>query len=219
MKNKYQLPSKKYLLRLWTKYSNLIEKGDGDSESIDKENMLICELENHLPFKDEEEHNHWLDLGSSFKYWEDWEELNMSIINRAATKKIDDLIEGYRRVAMDVCSDANFYDLFNTFSKLSNGWVKPLTLEWNKWWEEMSKNQDDVSNFMLDYEEIYGHKFTRNEIYRRFYGFETIPTPMFYSNSEEGKSDLLDCIFERYVEGLDEDELMWFYQRLIKELI
>lgn len=216
--NKNTFKSRTSLLRKWRYYSYLVGK-DETNDNIEKANKLIEEIEQLMPFKDKEEHEHWLDVLTSYKFWEDFEELTLEIINRKnETPNLDKLLESYRDVAMDVCEDANFYDLFETFAKLSHNWVATID-EWNDWYKKMSENQDDIQDFFEMYEEIYGKPYKREDVYRNYYGFETCTHPMFYKNDIESKDDLIDCIFDRYISGLDNEEELWFLQKLIKELI
>lgn len=220
MKNTTQkLKGRRSLERLWERYSSSLDEPQ-NNKNIERQNKLLEELENALPFKDQQEHEKWIDVLTTFKFWEDFEELTLSIINRAENERVDNYLDAYNSVAQDVCNDANFYDLFNAFSKLSNGWVEPIEYNWRKWEEELKKNKDDWDFFLTQFKEFYGKDYELMDFYKMgYYGFETSSFPMFYKNDEEGKSDLIDCIFERYVEGLDEDRELWFYQRLIKELI
>ena len=69
------------LKKLWKRYSKLV--GSDQSEKvIDEENELIGEIEEKLPFKDEEEHQRWLDILFTYKFWEDFEEMTLMIIER-----------------------------------------------------------------------------------------------------------------------------------------
>lgn len=214
--NKNNFASRNTLLRKWKLYSYLVEQ-EQDDATIEKENALLIEIEDSLPFASEEEHERWTFLGNG-NCWEDWEEMTLELINNSQVPmNIDKLLDAYYQVAKDVCEDANFYDLFETFAKLSHHWVDTID-GWNDWWKKISKEEDDAQFFLDTYKDIYGKEYKRQDIYN-FYGFETSTHPMFYKNDDESKSDLVDCIFERYVEGLDDDEKLWFYQRLIKELI
>ena len=209
--------SKEELLRKWRVYSYLVEQ-DQTEEVIERENKEIQEIESLLPFKDLQEHEHWLDVLQSYKFWEDIEELTMNIINRRfLPSNLDQLLVSYDEVARDVCEDSNFYDLFEVFAKLSHHWVATID-EWEDWWNKLSANEEDTQNFLDLYKEFYEKDFKKEDLWK-FYGFETCTHPMFYKDDIEGKSDLMDCIFERYVQGLKDEELLWFYQRLIKELI
>lgn len=213
-----EMISRNHLLDLWEKYSKLVES-DQDDETITKENLLLGEIESLLPFKSKMEHEHWLDVCASYKCWEDFEELTLNIIKRDTQKKIDDLLKHYQEVAFDVCRDANFYDLFETFAKLSHGWVKPMS-EWNDFYKSMANDEWMMGCFHEIYKEIYGKQYQLKELLMmNYYGFEDTPNCMFFKNDESSVSDLLDCIFDRYIEGLEDDEKLWFFQRLIKELI
>lgn len=50
----------------------------GECGDVDPLEDLLC----LLPFKDDEEKDKWVDLTTSFKFWEDWEEKTLEIANR-----------------------------------------------------------------------------------------------------------------------------------------
>jgi len=213
-----EMISRNHLLDLWEKYSKLVES-EQDEETITKENLLLGEIESLLPFKNKMEHEHWLDVVASYTCWEDFEEITLNIIKRDTQKRIDDLINHYRQVAYDVCQDANFYDLFETFAQISHGWVKPMS-EWNDFYKSMANDEWMMGRFHEVYNEVFGKQYQLKDLLKmNYYGFEDTPNCMFYKNDENSISDLLECIFERYVEGLEDDEKLWVFQRLIKELI
>lgn len=66
------------LYKKWKKYYLKEET----QRNIDISNNAMVELEKVMPFKDEEEHDNWLDLGATFKFFEDFEEMTLSIIKR-----------------------------------------------------------------------------------------------------------------------------------------
>ena len=78
---KYERELKFYLETLWERFSSLVGK-DQTEEVINNENSILKELDEMLPFKDQLEHNHWLDVLQGFKFWEDFEELTLNIIRR-----------------------------------------------------------------------------------------------------------------------------------------
>lgn len=67
---------KEELKALLNKLGNTI----GEDE-CDLTNKLVEELENNLPFKDRKEHKKWLECLQGFKFWEDFEEMTLNIIN------------------------------------------------------------------------------------------------------------------------------------------
>lgn len=213
---------KERLLAKWRSFSYLVGKEEQDDRTIELQEEAIKEIEKLLPFKDEEEHEHWLDVLQGFKFWEDFEDLTMEIMNRELKpKNIENkqLLDSYYQVAKDVCEDANFYDLFRVFASLSNGWVKPMS-EWNAYYKSMANDEWMMGCFHEIYRETFGKQYQLKDLLEKnYYGFEDTPNCMFFKNDVESKSDLIDCIFDRYVDGFDEDEQLWFYQRLIKELI
>ncbi len=66
------------LYKKWRKYF----LKEPTQRNIDISNKAMIELEKAMPFKSEEEHNNWLDLGATFKFFEDFEEMTLSIIKR-----------------------------------------------------------------------------------------------------------------------------------------
>lgn len=52
-----------------------------ESDNQREQEKIISKLEKVLPFKNENEKNHWLEVLQSFKFWEDFEELTLKIIN------------------------------------------------------------------------------------------------------------------------------------------
>lgn len=214
-----EMVSRNHLLELWEKYSNLVGSDQDDDETIVKENLLIGEIESLMQFKNREEHEHWLDVLQGYKFWEDFEELTLSIIKRTTENKLKTLIDHYYHVLEDVCRDSNFYDLFNTFMRLSNGWVKPMT-EWNIFYKSMANDDNLMGTFHEIWKEIYEKSYDYNDLKKmNYYGFEDTPCCQFYKNDEESKNELINAIMERYSGGLKDDEKLWFFQRMIKELI
>lgn len=92
---------------LWNKLSKAT-----DENNIDDSNKTVIEIEKLLPFKDEEEHKHWLDISSTFKFWEDFEDLTKSIAKRLKNikeAKVDlTKVNGtYSQLLMDKIKDWN----------------------------------------------------------------------------------------------------------------
>lgn len=207
------------LLRLFRELAFLVGE-EQTEDNINREDVITMKLSRLLPFKDQQEKEHWLDVCQGFKFWEDFEELTLEIIDRSSTTKEDlkDLLEHYNQVAQDICKDANFFELFDIFERLSHGWVKNMG-EWRNHLNYL-KTDGDFQFFLQDYKEQYKKDFNEKDLYKlNAYGFECYDGCFFYKPTTEGKSDLLDCIFERYIEGLNQQEELYFYQRLIKELI
>ena len=78
---KYEMELKFYLETLWERFSSLVSE-DQTEEVINEENSIIEELEKMMPFENQLEHEHWLDVLQGFKFWEDFEELTLNIIRR-----------------------------------------------------------------------------------------------------------------------------------------
>lgn len=62
----------------WNHYFKHI--GDGNPRTVDKYNRLIEEIESELPFENEEQHQKWLDLGSTWMGEEEWPNLTESLL-------------------------------------------------------------------------------------------------------------------------------------------
>lgn len=75
--------SKKELKELLNKLGDIIGE-----EDFDLTNDLVEKLENNLPFKSKKEKENWLDVLMSFKFWEDFEELTLEIIERGVDKAL-----------------------------------------------------------------------------------------------------------------------------------
>ena len=209
---------KEALLKKWERLSDLYQS-DQNGATIEEENNLIIEIEKGLNFRDEEEKEQWSDICASFKCWEDFEEITLRIINREQPTIKESLIDSYIEVALDVCRDANFFQLFDLFSRLSFGWVQPMD-KWQKHLEELQQDKEDFEYFKEVFAEIYGEQFDNTKIWKfHFYGFEDCNHCMFYTYSQESKEELIDCIFDRYIEGLGEDEKIYILQSLIKGLL
>lgn len=54
----------------------------GDENNEQDTCDLVEELENLLPFKNKKEHNEWVDITTTFKFWEDWESVTLKIAQR-----------------------------------------------------------------------------------------------------------------------------------------
>ena len=79
---KYKDLRKKVCLQLWEQFSKVEGSEEWNDATLDEEEFLIGMLEEYLPFKNEDQHEHWLDVLQGFKFWEDLEELTLSIINQ-----------------------------------------------------------------------------------------------------------------------------------------
>ena len=67
----------KTLKENWKEFCDIVS-----GEDFEEQNALLEKIENSLSFKDQQEKEHWLDVLSSYKFWEDFEELTNSIIQR-----------------------------------------------------------------------------------------------------------------------------------------
>lgn len=64
----------------WNRYFKHI--GDGNPRTVDKYNKLIEEIESELPFKNQEEHDKWSNLGAAWKGEPEWLDLTDEILSR-----------------------------------------------------------------------------------------------------------------------------------------
>ena len=74
--------NKKQLMELWRDWKRYALK-DPTQEYINISNAIMNELSSNLPFETFEEEEKWNDLCATFKFFEDFEEATMKIINRA----------------------------------------------------------------------------------------------------------------------------------------
>lgn len=94
--------NKKELKELLNKLGDII--GEDDGEEV---NNLVEELENNLLFKGKKEHVKWLECLQGFKFWEDFEEMTLNIIEREQEKALLSSREAQKYI---------------TFSSLSIAW-------------------------------------------------------------------------------------------------
>lgn len=71
----------------WNRYFKHI--GDGNPRTVDKYNALISEIESELPFENEEQHQKWLDLGSTWNGEEEWPTLTEKLLKTAERYDLD----------------------------------------------------------------------------------------------------------------------------------
>lgn len=217
LRNKNTPYDRETLLMLWERYSLLMEQ-DQTSSVIDEENELLELIESKMLFKDKKEHEEWLEMLEIYKCWEDFEELTLSILNRIGQEEKDKLIFALERVAKHLAYESSMITLFDAFEKLSNGWVKKIS-EWKIYWQELCQDEWELQCFLDAYKEIYDKDVFNSKDLVKFYGFETSPSCMFFYDNTDSKYDLLECIFERYAMGLEDDECIEFFKALIKELL
>ena len=80
-------------------------------EDFVKEEQLIDTLEKNLNFKSEEQHQYWLGVLFSYKFWEDFEELTLSIINqnkKGRKTKRDEIIKYLKNLKKRVFSGYHY---------------------------------------------------------------------------------------------------------------
>ena len=111
------------ILDLWERYSQLMGM-DQSSDTIEEQNELIGKIEELMPFKNEEEHEQWLNVLMSFKFWEDFESLTLSIIERKENvlKIKRELEEQVNDISLDFVS---YYDI----ETCSNHYLSDLYME------------------------------------------------------------------------------------------
>lgn len=213
-RNRDNFGSRNHLLFLWASFSYHFGR-----DEVDESNASLERLEKYLPFKDEEEHQKWLEIGSSFKFWEDFESFTKTIIDRVSQQERDKLILSYEQVAKDVCYCCDFKKVFDAFEKLTK-WVRKIQ-DFKEYWKQLCKDEWELQIFLENYKETFGDYLDIKELVKSktLYGFEETPSCLFFKDNLESKSDLMECIFERYAMGLDDEECLDFFKALIKELL
>ena len=79
---KYKELRRNICLDLWARLSKLEDGTSWEDESISEEEFLVGMLEKYMPFKNQQQHEKWLDVLFGYKFWEDFEELTLLIINQ-----------------------------------------------------------------------------------------------------------------------------------------
>lgn len=171
---------------------------DQTTDIIDLQNKYVGKVEKGLTFRTREEHKKWLDVLSSYKFWEDFEDLTNSIIKREE-KELEELSNSFYDVAHELAKTLNFKALFNAFS-VASGWTSKIE-DFAEWWESEYLTKEEKQEYINDFKEIYEKDFDIEEIKKAYYGFEKCSIAMFYEDNENGKSDLMETIFSRYLEG------------------
>lgn len=200
----------------WKELGRIIGN-DQEEETIERENTLTEQLSNLLPFKDQQEKEHWLDVCQSFKFWEDFEGLTNSIIWREENE-IEYILEKCYNFALELARDADFKTLYDAFKPFSSGWVDEIK-NFPKWWADFSENEQDKTDYLKEYKEIYEEDFDLEKISTRYHAFECCCMPWFYESNESGKSDLIECIFERLYQGLNQREQLDLYKGIINGIL
>lgn len=196
--------------------SKLVEQ-DQTEENINQQNKAIEELENALMFVDQQEKEHWLDVLATYKFWEDFEELTLRIIHKEEDRLetiCTDLWECARALAQLV----DFETLYNAFTTVEKDWLGTMDT-FKSWWNKQT--DQDKLDYAQDYEETYGERFNIKDIKKiakRYYAFEKCSICMFYENSKSGSADLIECIFERYLQGGFRQDMSLLI-KLINELL
>ena len=216
MNLKERINNLEQLEKNWEKYTKLVES-DQDASIIDQETKLLGDIDHSLTFKSKKERDHWLDVCFGFKFWEDFEELTLSIIEREE-KEIENLLQEYYDVALNLAKGTDFETLYNAFEPFSDGWLDKIE-NFAKWWEDFSENEQDKKDYLDSYLEMYGEEFDIEKIKQENYAFECCCFAWFYKNNEESKSDLIECIFERFYQGLSQIEELELYQGLINGIL
>lgn len=212
MKLQERINNLETLKKNWKKYCDIVS-----GECFEKQNDLLKKIDSSLPFKDQQEKEHWLDVLFSYKFWEDFEELTNSIIWREENE-IESILESYYNLALELAKDTDFETLYNAFKPFSIGWVDDIK-NFPKWWEDFSKNEEDKNDYLKEYKEIYGEDFDLEKISTKYYAFECCCMPWFYENNESGKSDLIECIFERLDQGLNQREQLDLYKGITNGIL
>lgn len=204
------------LKKNWGELADLVGS-DQEQENIEKENNLIEQISNTLPFKDQQEKEHWLDVCQGFKFWEDFRELTASIMWREENE-LEDILENYYNFALELARDTDFQTLYDAFKPFSSGWVDEIE-NFPQWWEDFSKNEEDKTDYLKEYKETYNEDLDLEKISTKYYAFECCCVPWLYENNESGKSDLIECIFERLYQGLNQGEQLDLYKGIINGIL
>ena len=196
---------------LWNEYSSLIGS-DQEEDEIARENSLLESIELVLPFKDKQEHEHWLDVTSCYKFWEDFEELTLSI---AARLKVNEQLAcNYWEVTKHMAQQSTFYKVFDTFREIEPDWID-FMWRFDDWFKH-TLSKEDQEDYRQECEGIYGDM---DQLGNKYFAFEKCTVPFFYTTDEEGKLDLIDCIFERYTDSMEDWELVEFCKKMMKGLL
>lgn len=219
-KNKYFMErnrdkdgTRNHLLFLWASFSYHFE-----NNNVDECNHYTQLLEKYLPFENEEEHQKWLDILFEFKFYEDLEEITKKIIDRLTPKEKNELILSYEQVAKDLCYCCEINKVFNAFEKLTHYVYK--IQDFDKFWKQLCKSDWELQIFLENYRHQF-HDYLDIEKLKKsteYIGLEDTPSCVFFKENLESKYDLMECIFERYAMGLEDDECLDFFKALIKEL-
>lgn len=76
---------KKEFITLWGMFSKAIDEDD-----VKGQTKAFMELEKLLPFKSKKEHDEWLNMGFTFRCFEDFEEMTFKVMNGEQTVEQDD---------------------------------------------------------------------------------------------------------------------------------
>lgn len=172
-----------------------------------------------MTFASKEEEKEWLKLWDKQGYCKEFEDMTLTIMERVSQSEMDNLILAYEKIAKDLCLKTDFKRLFEVMVANTHGWVLPIS-QWEIYWQELCCDEYALQFFLETYKEAYGKKFSREDIYKEFVGFETTPSCMFYKDDLESKTELiLDGAFERYAMGLEDEECLEFFKAIIKELL
>lgn len=160
---KNNLSNSVHLLMLWKRYSRLVES---ENENIDLENALICEIEKLMPFKDQQEHEHWLDVSSSYKFWEDFEELTLNIINRKKEKKINMRFNYKKRtfelMELKEIGSKSTYDIVTIFEVIKTGGHE--SLNYVNYFYGVSENKSKLKSLSVPYIQAYFKQCQLNDL-------------------------------------------------------
>ena len=193
----------------WNEFSNIV-----GNDEIDQENELLGHIEQELVFENEQEKEHWLDVLSSYKFWEDFEELTNSIIQREENE-LNKFAPEFYEFALRLARIVDFETLYNAFVTIERNWLGDIG-DFDKWWAQQS--EEDKDEYINQYEECFEKDFNIKEIKKRYAAFEKCCIPNFFTNDEDGKYTLIDCIFERYCDTFEYDGLP-FYFALISQML
>ena len=85
-----------------SKWNRYLKNGfSGNPRTIDKYNALIGEIESELPFENEEQHQKWLDLGSTWMGEPEWPEMTEKLLTKLESQPTIETLEDGSKLYYD----------------------------------------------------------------------------------------------------------------------
>lgn len=119
---------------------------------IERQTLIIEELENKLPFINQKVKDHWLGVVASFKFWEDLEEETLKIIDQKEAKDFleetkKELEEHMNDISLDFVSDYDIESdnyLSDLFSEMSDNDISVYYADQEKYFNEHTRECEDT---------------------------------------------------------------------------